>query len=263
MKEMYRLILESKGYVYDEIQNVYVKNKHIYIPESVEKIHYLKDIKSGVREEVYKNQNLEEYKRALACIRIFCIVQYNNAPQIRRLTQIPLAYTEDEDGRSIEVYLNLIGYMISFYYDKVLVERRVYNSIAEQVCNELMFLDFGLLVSVEDDWEENRKRSLEYLKPHSEPLSYPEACQFLEALVKTGLLQRDYREGCEGNIMVCRGGESEGFYSEPLGKVAWELYQSPYLQKGLWEAVEGYPGFEPVFQRLEESYYDPLSAGSS
>ena len=261
MKDMYRLILDSKGYVHDKRSDFYIGVKgSIYRIENNDEAYYLIDVNKGNKTESYTKEDLMDYKRAVALIRIFCINEYGSQSVIRRLTHIPIAFTEyEEEGHEVQVYLNMIELNMSFYFDKFLVDRINYSSIAELVHYELSFLDFDTLVSLEEEWNEVKVTSEEYLKDRSQPLTFSESCQFISSLVNSGLIKRDYREGYENNILIYRKAgkdeekDPEGWYSEDFLETAKELFDNPESQKGLWEVIDRYPGYEPVFHKVEKA----------
>ena len=257
MKDVYKKILLSKGYRYIEKEDIYWAEKDMFKATFDDKTYYLSNVADPTNiTEVYSVKDLEEFKNTLARIRIFCIIEYGAEPRIERFSHIPLAYTETEDGHEVEVFIDLVNYSMFWYYDKLLVERKVYKNIKELVEHELLYLDFDSLVSVNEDWEYADKS--EYgicIRDHSKPLSYFDCSQLLSSLSLNGFIQRDFREGYEGNILIYReakGENPEGWYSESVQSAAEELFRNPKSQRALWEVIESYPGFEPTFLKVSE-----------
>ena len=73
---------------------------------------------------------------------------------VRSGKPIGIAYTETEDEEhEIQVYVNLANYSIDTYLDGQFADSVDYNSLDDLIDNELAWLDFDSLVSLDPDLE--------------------------------------------------------------------------------------------------------------
>lgn len=103
----------------------------------------------------YKATNDQETKslyNAKNYINDFCLDEYSEEADFSDLSNIPIAYTTDEQTEyEIQVSIDLLQYRMIYQYDGQVVREEQYGSLDDMNENALSVLDFDDLVSLSDD----------------------------------------------------------------------------------------------------------------
>ena len=142
---------ESEEVNEEEIDKYFSEGKE-GCPHFVEKVdnneYYMK------LEEEYVNICAEKHE-ALELIKEYCKEEFEHDCIVtgQKPTDIALAYTETDEGKTVNVDCSLENKALLFYLDGELVKTDSYETMSELINNELVFLEFSELVSRHIDLE--------------------------------------------------------------------------------------------------------------
>lgn len=103
-----------------------------------------------IADEAYAKADGSDLEKAKSLIFDFCQKEYESEPDFSDLNNVGVAYTELEDGRKIEVFVDLESPAIHTYVDGTLYSHTEYDTLGDLIENELAWLDFDTLVSIGD-----------------------------------------------------------------------------------------------------------------
>ena len=105
--------------------------------------HYFDDLRECMK---YIEKLLtEKYAEAIDLIKGFCVDEYCDSHlDIDDETRIPLAYTEYEDGYTVQVYADIVHCTLTTFYDGV---PKVEHYTPEAFIETLKYMDFDELVA--------------------------------------------------------------------------------------------------------------------
>ncbi len=92
-------------------------------------------------------EDLIPMEKAKFLIKQFCWNEYSSQPDFSDISNIPIAYTEDDECEPIQVYADLNNYRIYITLSHKEIKSYDYGSLDELIDKELETLDFNLLVS--------------------------------------------------------------------------------------------------------------------
>ncbi len=88
--------------------------------------------------------NMEKVKKI---INDYCIHEYGSEADFSNLKNVPLAYTEDDDGKPIQVSVNLIKRKLTVSIDDKIVCVRKYRTLKEMIKREFECMTFDGLIA--------------------------------------------------------------------------------------------------------------------
>ena len=92
-------------------------------------------------------EELIPMEKAKFLIKQFCWNEYQSHPDFSDISNIPIAYTEDDEGEPIEVYADLSNFRLYVTLSHKEIKSYDYSSLEELIDKELKSLDFDFLVS--------------------------------------------------------------------------------------------------------------------
>lgn len=94
----------------------------------------------------------EKLEMAKELINEYCYKEFGGPVDFDDLEHISITYTTvTDDEIPIQIYIDLVHFRLERYLENYLLERIQYESLDALIANELEFLDFDLLISVDDD----------------------------------------------------------------------------------------------------------------
>ncbi len=123
-------------------------------------------------QELENRENIDPIallEEAQDLIQGFCIQEYSHDADFNNLSEIEIAFTNEEDtDLPIQVNVDLVNFRIDRYLHDVRLEPRQYASLQELIDNELIALDFNDLVYVSEEEIESYYRQKELPIPIAE-----------------------------------------------------------------------------------------------
>ncbi len=84
---------------------------------------------------------------AKTLIRDFCKREYDSEADFSDMQKVPVAYTKNDEGIPVEVYVDLINFRSYVTLGGKEIKKTKYDTLDEMIERELEFLDFDSLVS--------------------------------------------------------------------------------------------------------------------
>ena len=116
---------------------------HTLDPEEIWEIGEIKEMP----EDAPVDLEFQDMFLAKTMIRDFCKREYDSEADFSDMQKVPVAYTENDEGIPVEVYVDLINFRSYVTLGGKEIKETKYDTLDEMIERELEFLDFDSLVS--------------------------------------------------------------------------------------------------------------------